>query len=158
MSLGWSWGSGKESWANRAPLVLAVLAVAGTTALVMCYAGQPLLDRHAFRQTQTAITSYWFIREGYKLACETPIAGYPWLLPFEFPLYQAVVAAVSQITGWPLGMVGRLVSYMFLLSCIPVASAIPLEPAIPGVRHFRGAHIHVACLRLLGPGFPDRDM
>lgn len=124
MSMGWSWGSETEPWTKRAPLVLAVLAVAGTTALVMYFAGQPLLDRHAFRQTQTAITSYWFIREGYKLAYETPIAGYPWLLPFEFPLYQAVVAAVSQTTGWPLGLVGRLVSYMFLLSCIPVASAI----------------------------------
>lgn len=133
MSTGQSVVHGRDAWTAKVALVLAVLAVAGTTALVIYCAGQPLLDRHAFRQTQTAITSYWFIREGYKLAYETPIAGYPWLLPFEFPLYQAVVATVSQTTGLHLDLAGRLVSYMFLLCCIPVAGSILRRLKLPAI-------------------------
>lgn len=110
--------------AGKVVLALAVLALFGTTALVLYYAGQPPLDRHAFRQTQTAITAYWFIRDGYRLAYETPVAGYPWILPFEFPLYQAVVAALSELSGLSVSLIGRLVSYAFLLLIIPVAASI----------------------------------
>jgi hypothetical protein len=98
---------------------------------VLYSAGQPLLDRHAFRQTQTAITAYWFVRDGYRLAYETPVAGYPWVLPFEFPLYQAIVAALSQISGLSISLTGRLVSYAFLLLSIPVAASITRRLGLP---------------------------
>jgi hypothetical protein len=98
---------------------------------VLLYADQPLLDLHAFRQTQTAITAYWFVRDGYRLAYETPVAGYPWVLPFEFPLYQAIVAALSQISGLSISLIGRLVSYAFLLLSIPVAASITRRLGLP---------------------------
>ncbi|MGH7490376.1 MAG: glycosyl transferase, partial [bacterium] len=47
----------------------------------------PVLDLHNFRQAQTAISAYWSWREGFKLAYETPVLGYPWAIPFEFPIY-----------------------------------------------------------------------
>ena len=81
------------------------------------YSGQPILEAHGFRQTQTALTSYWMIRDGWKLAYETPVVGYPWTIPFEFPIYQALVALISQAGNFPLENVGRLLSSFFLLAC-----------------------------------------
>ena len=131
MSTGPTSAGSSAPWTRWASLILAVLAVLGTTTLVLYSAGQPLLDRHAFRQTQTAITAYWFVRDGYRLAYETPVAGYPWVLPFEFPLYQAVVAALSQISGLSISLIGRLVSCAFLLLSIPVAASITRRLGLP---------------------------
>lgn len=81
------------------------------------YVHQPLVDVHAFRQTQTALSAYWLLKEGWSLAYQTPIAGFPWAIPFEFPIYQALVASISLITGFELEAVGRSVSYAFLVAC-----------------------------------------
>lgn len=87
------------------------------------YANQALLDEHSFRQTQTALTAYWFVKNGFSLAYETPVAGPPWSIPFEFPIYQYIVALASQITGYSLDATGRVVSFFFLTLClIPVRS------------------------------------
>ncbi len=81
----------------------------------------PLIGMHAFRQTQTAITSYWLLRGSPWLAYETPVLGAPWSIPFECPLYQLLVAALVRITGMPLDPAGRLISYGFvLLMILPV--------------------------------------
>lgn len=81
------------------------------------YAGQPLLEHEAWRQTMTAITSYWMLEEGWKLAYQTPVLGYPWSVPIEVPIYQSLVALIVWISGLPLDAVGRLVSFAFLLAC-----------------------------------------
>src|SRR5262249_18342164 len=73
---------------------------------------QPLLDQYAFRQTQTALTSYWLMRGGPIFAYETPVLGFPWSIPFEFPLYQLLAAALS-LVGVPLDAAGRIVSFVF---------------------------------------------
>ncbi|MGY3642444.1 MULTISPECIES: phospholipid carrier-dependent glycosyltransferase [Pseudomonas] len=86
--------------------------------IALNYAGQPLIELFGFRQTQTALTSFWFIQEGYKLAYETPVSGAPWSIPFEFPLYQAIVAFISQLLDSDLGKTGRLVSFAFLVLCL----------------------------------------
>lgn len=57
-------------------------------------------------------------RTGFKLAYETPVAGFPWSIPFEFPLFQFLVAKISSLFGWGLERVGRLTSYAFLLACL----------------------------------------
>ena len=102
---------------------IALVALVVSALLAIVYSGQPLLDRHAFRQTQTALTSYWFVQEGFKLAYQTPVLGPPWSIPFEFPLYQLLVAWLAEALNWPLEPVGRLVSYCFLLAiCVPVRS------------------------------------
>src|SRR5262249_48342718 len=101
--------------------VLLVTAAAYASWNCMLTWGQPLLELHGFRQTQTALTSYWFLREGFALAYQTPVLGYPWSVPLEFPLYQLLVAAVTTVTGFPLDQAGRMVSFTFyLLSLLPL--------------------------------------
>jgi hypothetical protein len=103
--------------------LIACAVVAYSFYLAVKYAGQPPLDRHSFRQTQTALSSYWFIQEGFKWAYETPVGGPPWSLPFEFPIYQLIVAWLSKGLGLSLDVVGRLTSYAFLfLTIFPVRS------------------------------------
>jgi hypothetical protein len=46
----------------------AVVCVSYSTFLAFYYAHQPPLDVHAFRQSQTALTAYWIIQDGFKLA------------------------------------------------------------------------------------------
>jgi hypothetical protein len=82
---------------------------------------QPILEAHAFRQTQTAITSFWFMHDGLRLAYETPTLGLPWAIPFEFPFYQALVATLSALSPNSLTAIGRTVSYAFF-----VATLIPV--------------------------------
>ncbi|NQU38496.1 MAG: glycosyltransferase family 39 protein [Lentisphaerae bacterium] len=81
----------------------------------------PLLGPHDFRQTQTALTSYWAIREGFRLDYITPVCGPPWSIPLEFPLYQWIVALVNTSTGYPLDQAGRLVSLLFFYLALPPA-------------------------------------
>lgn len=79
-----------------------------------------LLDDNSFRQTQTAISTYYMVGQVPTLAYETPVLGPPWALPFEFPLYQWLVAGLVTLFRTPLEPTGRLVSVaFFLLSLVP---------------------------------------
>ncbi len=82
------------------------------------YASEPILGFHAFRQTQTALTSYWACRGGLGLSYWTPVGGYPWSIPFEFPIYQWIVAGIACPLGLSLDPVGRIVSYLFWIACL----------------------------------------
>src|SRR5262249_20433758 len=62
----------------------------------------PITDYHAFRQTQTAISAYYMVGRPPSLAYETPVLGPPWSIPFEFPLYQWVVAGLVTVLKTPL--------------------------------------------------------
>lgn len=80
--------SGPAAWLVEAALVVGVLGV------LVVYAaptlGQPLLEKHAFRQTQTAYTARIFHEEGIDLLHpQLPVLGVPFEIPFEFPLFQA---------------------------------------------------------------------
>lgn len=90
-----------------------------------------ILDYHGFRQTQTAISSYYTIKEGYRLAYETPVLGKPWSIPFEFPLYQWIVAFLSQASNIKLEQSGRLVSmiffYLSLLAIFHILRSLSIE-------------------------------
>ena len=77
-----------------------------------------ICDQHSFRQTQTAITSYYFIKEGFQFNYITPVVGYPWRIPFEFPIYQFVVAIISKFTNLNLDITGRIVSIAAFYGCI----------------------------------------
>src|SRR6266851_10032050 len=57
--------------------VAAALAVHATAILLIRW-NTPLLGMHAWRQSQTAITSYWMLRGSPWLAYETPVLGPPW--------------------------------------------------------------------------------
>jgi hypothetical protein len=75
-----------------------------------------LSDAHGFRQSQTALTSYYLLNGGPVLRYETPVLGAPWSIPFEFPVFQWLVAQTARATGMPLFAAGRLVSEAFFVS------------------------------------------
>jgi hypothetical protein len=77
--------------------------------------GNTISDANGFRQTQTAITSYYLARGGPFLRYETPIFGAPWSIPFEFPVYQWIVALTSKILHLRLEQSGRLVNEVFFV-------------------------------------------
>jgi len=77
-----------------------------------------LADLHAFRQTQTAISVSYLLKGGPWLAYETPILGPPWSIPFEFPLYQWLVALVVKSGLFALDQAGRCVSEFFFFSSL----------------------------------------
>lgn len=99
--------------------------------IAVYYARQPILEFHGFRQTQTAITSYWILQEGWQLNYQTPVAGYPWSIPFEFPVYQSIVALLAYLGNFPLDPVGRFVSLLFLFACALPAFAISQRLRLP---------------------------
>ena len=80
-----------------------------------------ILDRYEFRQLQTALSTFWMIRDGYHFDYLTPLFGPPWSIPMEFPVYQACVAALSGTTGLPLEQAGRLASILFFAATLPAA-------------------------------------
>jgi hypothetical protein len=101
------------------PALSGILVLAFLFALWVLATGlfQPLLDQYAFRQTQTALASYWLMQGGPILAYETPVVGFPWSIPYEFPVYQIIVALLSK-TGVPLDAAGRIVSFVFFVGCL----------------------------------------
>jgi hypothetical protein len=73
---------------------------------------------HGFRQTQTAMTVRYLLKGGPWLAYETPVLGPPWSIPFEFPLYQWMVALAAQTGLFPMEQAGRAVGIVFFLSTL----------------------------------------
>lgn len=76
------------AWFTETALVVGVLGV------LVVYAtprlGNPLLEKHSFRQTQTAFQARIFHEQGIDLAHpQVPVLGEPFEIPFEFPLFQA---------------------------------------------------------------------
>ena len=103
----------KRHWGS----ILAIIAAIVATYVAVFYVKQPLLELEPFRQNWTALTTYWMIQEGWRLDYQTPILGYPWAIPLEFPIYESIVALVAWMGGFPLDPVGRIVSFCFLLAC-----------------------------------------
>jgi hypothetical protein len=82
-------------------------------ALRLTTLGEPLTDAHTFRQTQTAYTAVVYHREGINLLqSPLPTLGPPWVIPFEFPLFQGIAAAVMDL-GVPPDFALRLTSFVF---------------------------------------------
>jgi Dolichyl-phosphate-mannose-protein mannosyltransferase len=104
---------------NRRFILLVALGfvLVHSAAIVLVGISKPLLDLHDFRQTQTALSAYWIMHDGISLAYETPVLGYPWRIPLEFPFYQWIVALLGLI-GIPIEIAGRLVSYCFFIACL----------------------------------------
>ena len=110
---------------------LAVCCFLYSLYIAIKYANQVPLDYHSFRQTQTALTAYCFVKNGFSLAYETPVAGPPWSIPFEFPIYQYIVALTTKITGCSLDVVGRIVSFIFMALCVVPARSITKNLNLP---------------------------
>ena len=84
--------------ANRPFLVEAALVVCVLAVFVSYVAptlDRPLLEKHAWRQTQTAFTARVFHERGIDfLHPALPVFGEPFQVPFEFPLFQAAASVV----------------------------------------------------------------
>ena len=106
----------------------------------------PLLEFHGFRQTQTAISSYWMWSSHNWLAYPTPVLGYPWSIPFEFPFFQAVVLGVASVLPITLDQAGRLTSWLFA-----VATVVPLRICIREITGRTRLADTMAALFLLSP-------
>jgi hypothetical protein len=98
---------------RRLPVTLLVIVGLIPLAFFLLNPWQPLLEHHAFRQTQTAITVYWLMHGGPLVRYLTPVLGYPWTMPLEFPLFQWLVAFICTHSGMPLDFTGRLLSLIF---------------------------------------------
>jgi hypothetical protein len=84
-----------------------------------------LFDFHGFRQTQTAISAESILHGGSFFRYETPVLGPPWSVPFEFPLYQGIVAVLAKAFSTHLDETGRFVSILFYYLCFfPLASIL----------------------------------
>lgn len=116
---------------SYAMYLLAAAAFLFSTYIAFRYIHQPLADSYAFRQTQTALTTFWMLKEGWELAYQTPVAGFPWSIPFEFPIYQSLVAAIVAVSGYELEAAGRFVSYAFLMACAWPAFAVSKRLDLP---------------------------
>jgi hypothetical protein len=107
--------------------VIAVAIAAILFGVCSCFVGfhHSLFDFHGFRQTQTAITAEFMEHGGAFLRYQTPVLGPPWSIPFEFPLYQKIVALIAEHFHVPLDETGRAVSIVFFVLCFwPFASIL----------------------------------
>ena len=137
--------------ANASPRTLwpyVLFAAAGAFFLTASAVGwnNSLLDDNGFRQTQTAISTYYMVGRPPTLAYETPVLGPPWSLPFEFPLYQWLVAGLVTLLGTPLEQTGRLVSVAFFL-----LSLVPANALLRRLRLTKEHRLMVLSLALVSP-------
>jgi hypothetical protein len=134
-----------DQWPRRVTVLLLLALLAHAVGVLWLGLFQPITDMHAFRQTQTAITAYWLWKGGAWFAYETPVLGHPWAIPFEFPLYQYLVALL-RLFGVPIDVGGRLVSFGFYLGCL-----WPLRLLFRTCRLGRNAYLTVSVLFLSSP-------
>jgi hypothetical protein len=135
-------GAPMTQWASRdwAGAALFAAAVCVFLYIGLFNLGQPLLEQHSFRQTQTALTAYWLRSNGFSLAYETPVVGFPWSIPFEFPLFQLLAAWTSSLTGLALDPAGRLVSLLASLAvCVPLYRSLRLLGVDAGAAWYANA-------------------
>lgn len=99
-------------------VLLALIAVViGYSIFVLAWSiSQPLIEAHSFRQTQTALSTYWMLQGEPLIAYETPVKGAPWVIPFEFPVFQ-YSAALLALIGIPLDDAGRIAAFVYFLAC-----------------------------------------
>lgn len=100
-------------------LLCATFFVHATICLIN--SGGPIADWHSYRQSQTALSVRSYIEGGWSLFYETPIVGYPWQVPMEFPVYQTIVYFVHGCLQGNLEMECRLVSLFFFYGAFLIA-------------------------------------
>lgn len=98
--------------------ILCAFSILYSLVITLLFINQVPLEHHAFRQTQTALTAYWIKINSFSLNYETPVFGFPWAIPMEFPIYQLLVAYISKALDIPLDPLGRGLSYIFLLASL----------------------------------------
>lgn len=110
-------------------VLLALIAVLGVlyVAFITVTANHAIIESHSFRQTQTAISTYYLIKDGLTFNYVTPVFGTPWTIPFEAPIYQISVALFAKISPLGLDANGRIVSALYWLGCLILGYRIILH-------------------------------
>lgn len=98
----------------------------------------------SFRQTQTALTAYWLIKEPHTFAYITPVLGAPWSMPFEYPIYQWLAVLLTKV-GIPLVAAGRLVSFAAFVGCLVPIWTIARDLRISKVAFLIVAIVYLSC-------------
>lgn len=116
MKQSYKFNFGKKKVSGRALLVVWLIVVFASRLPTLA---SPLTGQHSFRQTQTAFVAKSYLESGINLlSYRIQIFGQNNSeVPFEFPLFQAVVAALAFITG-NLDFTGRFLSLVFFLGAI----------------------------------------
>lgn len=101
---------------------------------------------HLFRETQTA----WVTREftlGQINVASYPlhVFGHDTQIPMEVPIFQALTAAISKFAGWNPEIVGKIISFVFLVS-----AALIMIKAFQELLSTTGKYILV-CVVLFSP-------
>ncbi len=99
-------------WMSRLYPVVFTAAMLVSLIVLIRWINFPISDADAFRQTQTAISTEYIFEGKSFLLYQTPVLGYPWEIPFEFPLYQIAVAIISSVAALNLEVSGRIVSWL----------------------------------------------
>jgi hypothetical protein len=81
---------------------------------------QPLTGMFYFRETQTALSAYWMTQGEPKLIYQTPVTGFPYTIPFEFPLFQWLAAGLSMVSGLSIDQACRIVSFAAFIGMLAV--------------------------------------
>lgn len=96
-------------------MLLAVLFVPATTVLRLWDWGNPLLEPHPIRQTQTALAALYFSKgQAGLLNYASPRDGKLWSFVQEFPLYQFLVGGLMRL-GLGVEVASRSVTFLAVL-------------------------------------------
>jgi 4-amino-4-deoxy-L-arabinose transferase-like glycosyltransferase len=102
-------------WPILGELILVTLVLAATWLSRGPSLGQPLVEVHPFRQTETAYPALIFSQRGVDLLHPMlPTLGPPFELPFEFPLFQAIASFVMN-AGLPPDPALRMTNLAFFV-------------------------------------------
>jgi hypothetical protein len=144
-SFGAAWvGANNDRVLNRLLMVLIVALFAIDAYILWVGLAHDLDDLYGFRQAQTAITAYWLVKEPHFLAYQMPSLGYPWSVPFEFPVYQWIVYLLAK-AGMPLVPAGRIVSFIFSVGCLVPIKILMDEFRLPLRSFLIFAVLYLAC-------------
>ncbi len=106
---------GKSKDARRPYDIIIYLVVVAISLIIrLINIDVPLLESSGFRQTQTAFTVQTFIFEGISLwNYSTPVLGYPYKVPFEFPVFQFTAYLLHSWIGGNLDLALRFTNIAY---------------------------------------------
>ena len=134
----------RSDYATAALLVLTVGLLCFDVFVLTYGINNGINDFHGFRQSQTALTAYWLDREPHGLAYITPVLGYPWSVPFEYPVYQWIVVLLMKV-GVPLVVGGRIVSFAAFVGCLVPLKVMARDFNVPNRAFLFVAVVYLAC-------------
>ena len=81
-----------------------------------------ILDHHGYRQTQTALSTFWIPNSENWLNFITPVFGEPWSVPLEYPIYQILVSFTANYLQLTLEESARIITLLsFYLAVLPIS-------------------------------------